>query len=243
MLEQEHESITLHHCTFGQSLSFAENSVVLLLLLLLFHCLICVRIHGMGRVRGGRWSQHSQPLQRLYRSSQTQRSWDTATPPVARDPPFFVHHWPKHQLVSCALYIHPHITHQPPRSLSTVTSTAASQQPLHPPPPTHPPAEHHVLIPNDTHRHQNHIYPNPSIKIALSCQSRDGKIFRMVKEREGGGRSGDELPRGSFRMHLLPEFDPFPWHASIYISKRYGGQSVSWQLGKQLRRKSHSWRG
>lgn len=37
----------------------------------------------------------------------------TQAPPVVWDPCFFVHSWPKHQLVSCSLYIHPHITQQP----------------------------------------------------------------------------------------------------------------------------------
>lgn len=94
------------------------------------------------------------------------------------DPCFFVHSWPKHQLVSSSLYIHPHITQQPllsfqqslPLHYHNTNSTL------------YPRRDHPFLIPNDTHRHWDHIYPNSGIKIALSCQSRSRKLIIIVKK-------------------------------------------------------------
>lgn len=62
-----------------------------------------------------------------------------------------------------------------------------------------PPLFHEAPSPNPK-RHPNHIYPNPSIKIALSCQSRDYLIFRIVTE---GGRGERKHSRMNCPMGVL----------------------------------------
>lgn len=73
------------------------------------HCLIVLRTLSGRSLRSWRagmsWSNNT--------GANRHKEPGTQAPPVVWDPCFFVHSWPKHQLVSCSLYIHPHITQQP----------------------------------------------------------------------------------------------------------------------------------
>lgn len=141
------QSIILRQCCLGQSLSFAGNSFVLLLLLL-FHCLIRLRIHVSGGGGwGGRWSRR-RACDNCIGARRHKEDGAQHPPPAVRDPRFFVYPRPQHQLVPL------HTVHS--SSYYPATPSFPFHQSL---PPQHrnsncallhPPMEHHVLIPNDT---------------------------------------------------------------------------------------------